>query len=148
MCDVTFEAVLTTVDGKPYTAGPVSVSVIVGDSEPEPGLGATFHKTGGLWRYYPDDSEIGAFKTVVAFTADGVTPAFDRRNAPPSLPVIPHSLADAQSITREHFLSLTAGKAPRKDYEFWVSQLLQADPIPLNDRIRQALLLAYPHTFT
>jgi hypothetical protein len=103
MSDVTFEAILTTVDGKPYTCGPVSIGVIAGDDDARPGEGVVTHKHAGLWRYYPAGHEVGPFRTVVAFSATGAITGFDRRQGPILPPVPPASLDGVTAVTRTQF---------------------------------------------
>lgn len=144
-----FDVHLITLDGHDFLMeGVVSVFVVVGDDDERHGLGRTVHKGHGLWRYYPDETETGPFKTVFAFTADGVITGFVYHQGALPEQQPPTQLDGMKAMLRTEFLALTAGHTPRKDYEFWLSLLLQADPIPVEDpRIKASLQRAYPHIF-
>jgi hypothetical protein len=143
-----FEAHLTRLDtGEDFTEGRVKVLVRVGRDILREGLGEVWHVGEGLWEYLPDESEIGPFKTVVLFQADGALTGMDKYFGTVEEPITPPGWAEVKAISRSEFLEITVGLTPRKDCEFWLAQLLQADPIPLTGPIKKGLKRAYPQLF-
>jgi hypothetical protein len=143
-----FETLLIHRDtGADFVTEPVSVLVRTGRGALQPGLGDMAHIGHGLWEYVPADCEIGPWKTVVLFVADGAITAMDQYAGTPGQPIIPVSLAGKTALSRTDFLEMTVGLTPREDYQFWLAQLLQADPIPLSDPIKTGLARAYPQLF-
>jgi hypothetical protein len=133
--------------GEDYTEGPVAAMVRAGRDILREGIGDVSHVGEGLWEYLPDESEIGPWKTVVLFKADGVLTGMDKYYGTVEEPITPPDWAVVKALSRADFLGITVGLTPRKDYEFWLAQLLQADPIPLTDPIKKGLARAYPQLF-
>lgn len=143
-----FEALLIRRDtGEDFVTGPVSVLVRTGRGTLQAGLGEVNHIGGGLWEYAPADCEIGPWKTVVLFVAEGAITSMDKYAGTPGQTIIPVSLAGKTAMSRTDFLEMTVGLTPHDDYKFWLAQLLQADPIPLSDPIKTGLARAYPQLF-
>jgi hypothetical protein len=132
--------------GFDYNEGPVKVLVRVGRDILRDGMGTVNHLGFGVWEYDADESEIGPWMTLMVFTAP-VAITEVRWHEPHPGQVVPVNLSGRESMSRTEFLGITVGMTPRSDCEFWLAQLLQADPIPLTCPIKIGLARAYPKLF-
>jgi hypothetical protein len=140
-----FEALLIRRDtGEDFVTGPVSVLVRTGRGTLQAGLGEATHIGNGLWEYVPDDCEIGPWKTVVLFVAEGAITGMDKYAGIVPEPTEPPDWTDVKSISRADLLAATAGMEATKDSQHWLLMLTQADPVPLTTEIRKGLQRAYP----
>ena len=129
------------------SAGPVAISVVVGDDDPKDGVGVLKYLVGGVWRYYLDSSELGLWRTVVILTAVNAISNFGVREGEDYKPPTPPAWMQQDCVSPADFLAATIGMTPRTDMQFWVQTLLQSNPIPLTPAIKQGLIRAYPSLF-